>query len=80
MTILPSKLMILGRPGGSVARDPRVWSKKLNEAIEMFMGGTNVLIGQHHWPTWTKPEVNKFVVKQRDMYKYIHDQTVRLMK
>eukprot|EP01047_Picozoa_sp_COSAG01_P040397 COSAG01_NODE_3398_length_6144_cov_24.119438_4_plen_271_part_00 len=58
---------------------PQIWSQKLNEAIDLFGSATNVLIGQHHWPTWTNAAVNKFISNQRDLYKFVHDQTVRLM-
>ena len=64
---------------GSVARDPRIWSRHISDAITMFGDRTEVLIGQHHWPTWGRDEVRAYLEKQRDLYKYIHDQTVRLM-
>ena len=64
---------------GSVARDPRIWSRHISDAIAMFGDRTEVLIGQHHWPTWGRDEVRAYLEKQRDLYKYIHDQTVRLM-
>ncbi len=63
---------------GSVVRDPRLWSKYLAEAIELF-GDSEILIGQHHWPTWGQARIVDFLAKQRDLYKFIHDQTVRLM-
>jgi alkyl sulfatase BDS1-like metallo-beta-lactamase superfamily hydrolase len=63
---------------GSVVRDPRMWSKYLAEAIELF-SGSEILIGQHHWPTWGRERIMDFLAKQRDLYKFIHDQTVRLM-
>jgi alkyl sulfatase BDS1-like metallo-beta-lactamase superfamily hydrolase len=37
---------------GAVARDPRIWSHYLAESIELFADQSDVLIGQHHWPTW----------------------------
>ncbi|MDP6345934.1 MAG: alkyl sulfatase dimerization domain-containing protein, partial [Alphaproteobacteria bacterium] len=64
---------------GSVVRDPRMWSHYLSEASEMFGDRTEVLIGQHHWPTWGREKIGEFLTKQRDLYKYVHDQTVRLM-
>jgi alkyl sulfatase BDS1-like metallo-beta-lactamase superfamily hydrolase len=63
---------------GSVVRDPRMWSKYLAEAIELF-ADSEILIGQHHWPTWGQDRIMDFLAKQRDLYKFIHDQTVRLM-
>ena len=64
---------------GSVARDPRMWSYYLSRAIELFGAKSEVLIGQHHWPTWGSDNIVAFLAKQRDLYKYIHDQSLRLM-
>ncbi|HTV89577.1 MAG TPA: MBL fold metallo-hydrolase [Stellaceae bacterium] len=58
---------------GAVARDPRVWSHYLAQAIDLFGDKTDVLIGQHHWPTWGGENVVAFLAKQRDLYKHIHD-------
>jgi len=64
---------------GSVARDPRVWSKYIGDAIKLYGPDTDILIGQHHWPTWGNAEVIEYLQAQRDLYKHIHDQTLRLM-
>ncbi|MDF3074984.1 MAG: hypothetical protein K0S54_2651 [Alphaproteobacteria bacterium] len=64
---------------GSVVRDPRMWAFYLADAIERFGDRTEVLIGQHHWPTWGRATILDFLARQRDLYKHIHDQTVRLM-
>ncbi len=64
---------------GSVVRDPRIWSRHIADAMAMFGAQTEILICQHHWPTWGWDEVRAYLEKQRDLYKYIHDQTVRLM-
>ena len=64
---------------GSVARDPRVWSKYIADAIAMYGPKTDVLIGQHHWPTWGRAAILDYLEAQRDLYKHIHDQTLRYM-
>jgi len=64
---------------GSVARDPRVWSKYIGDAIAMYGPETKVLIGQHHWPTWGTDTIIDYLKAQRDLYKHIHDQTLRYM-
>jgi alkyl sulfatase BDS1-like metallo-beta-lactamase superfamily hydrolase len=64
---------------GSVVRDPRIWSKYIGDAIEMYAGRTEVLIGQHHWPTWGRAAVLEHLEAQRDLYTHIHDQTLRYM-
>jgi len=64
---------------GAVARDPRIWAKYIADAIAMYAPRTEVLIGQHHWPTWGRAAVLDRLETQRDLYKHIHDQTLRYM-
>ncbi|WP_076861044.1 alkyl/aryl-sulfatase [Bradyrhizobium mercantei] len=64
---------------GSEVRDPLAWSKYLAEALHLWGGRAEVLCGQHHWPIWGKDRVAKMIGQQRDLYKFAHDQTVRLM-
>ena len=64
---------------GAVARDPRIWAKYIGDAIALYAPATEILIGQHHWPTWGREAVLDHLEAQRDLYKHIHDQTLRLM-
>lgn len=64
---------------GAEIRDGRKWSKYINEALQRYGAGTDVLIAQHHWPTFGNERVVSFLKKQRDLYKFIHDQSVRLL-
>ena len=64
---------------GAVARDPRIWAKYIGDAIAMYGPQTDVMIGQHHWPVWGREAVLDHLESQRDLYKHIHDQTLRLM-
>jgi alkyl sulfatase BDS1-like metallo-beta-lactamase superfamily hydrolase len=64
---------------GAVARDPRIWAKYIGDAIALYVPETDILIGQHHWPTWGKAAILDHLEAQRDLYKHIHDQTLRLM-
>jgi alkyl sulfatase BDS1-like metallo-beta-lactamase superfamily hydrolase len=64
---------------GAEVRDALAWSKYLNEAIELFGGHTDVLMAQHHWPIWGSARIRDYLTKQRDLYKYVHDQTLRLI-
>ncbi|MET7995116.1 alkyl sulfatase dimerization domain-containing protein [Amycolatopsis sp. NPDC005232] len=64
---------------GALVRDPRVWAHYLDEAIELFGAGTDVAFASHHWPTWDTARVVKFLSQQRDLYAYLHDQTLRLL-
>jgi alkyl sulfatase BDS1-like metallo-beta-lactamase superfamily hydrolase len=64
---------------GAQVRDAAKWWKSLNQAIELFGDRTEVAFAQHQWPTWGPHRVVTFLKKQRDLYKYIHDQTLRLL-
>ncbi|WIG59528.1 MAG: MBL fold metallo-hydrolase [Ktedonobacterales bacterium] len=64
---------------GAEVRDPKVWAGYLTEAIELFASRTDVLFASHHWPTWGTENVTTFLSDQRDMYQYLHDQTLRLI-
>nr|WP_245334859.1 alkyl sulfatase dimerization domain-containing protein [Bradyrhizobium mercantei] len=64
---------------GAEVRDPLAWSKYLAEALHLWGGRAEVLCGQHHWPVWGVERVAKMISQQRDLYKFAHDQTVRLM-
>ena len=64
---------------GAQVRDPRMWSRYLGEAIELFGRRSDVEFASHHWPTWGTDAIVAFLTEQRDVYAYLHDQTVRLM-
>ena len=64
---------------GTEVRDARGWSKYLGDALERFGAQAEVMIAQHHWPIWGHDRVVLRLEQQRDLYKYLHDQTVRLM-
>ncbi|MEV8250452.1 alkyl sulfatase dimerization domain-containing protein [Microbacterium sp. NPDC076768] len=64
---------------GAVVRDANVWSRYLTEAIEDFGQETDVMFASHHWPTWGTAEVIEFLGLQRDLYGYLHDQTLRMI-
>lgn len=62
---------------GAKTRDALVWSRYIDEALQSF-GDAEVYFGTHHWPMWGQARIADFLKKQRDTYKYIHDQTLRL--
>ena len=64
---------------GAQVRDARNWSRYIAEAIELFSDRTDVIFASHHWPTWGRDEIVAFLTEQRDMYAYLHDQTLRLL-
>lgn len=63
---------------GAVVRDARIWSRYLNEAVELFGTESDVLFASHHWPTWGTEQLTTFLSEQCDLYAYLHDQTLRL--
>jgi alkyl sulfatase BDS1-like metallo-beta-lactamase superfamily hydrolase len=60
-------------------RDGKAWSRSIDDAIDLFGSEVEVVFPTHHWPRWGKEKIVNYLKKQRDLYKYIHDQTVRLM-
>jgi alkyl sulfatase BDS1-like metallo-beta-lactamase superfamily hydrolase len=64
---------------GAEIRDGRLWSRYISDAIERYGDKTEIEIAQHHWPMWGKERIVSFLKKQRDLYKFIHDQSVRLL-
>jgi alkyl sulfatase BDS1-like metallo-beta-lactamase superfamily hydrolase len=62
---------------GAKVRDALAWSGYIDEAIGLFPEA-EVYFGSHHWPVWGREAVVEFLEGQRDLYKYIHDQTLRL--
>ncbi|MEU8770415.1 alkyl sulfatase dimerization domain-containing protein [Streptomyces griseus] len=64
---------------GAVVRDPHNWSRYLTETIDLFADSTDVVFASHHWPTWGQENIKRFLGIQRDLYGYLHDQTLRLI-
>ncbi len=64
---------------GAVVRDARVWSRYLTEAIDLYGDRMDVVFASHHWPTWGRERVVRFLEEQRDLYAYLHDQTLRML-
>jgi alkyl sulfatase BDS1-like metallo-beta-lactamase superfamily hydrolase len=64
---------------GAVVRDAHAWAHYLTETISLFGDDLEVLFASHHWPTWGRERAVEFLAMQRDMYLYLHDQTLRLL-
>ncbi|MBS4022807.1 MAG: MBL fold metallo-hydrolase [Dethiobacter sp.] len=62
---------------GTLTRDAKKWAGYINEMIELFPEA-KIAFGSHFWPVWGKDEVRNLLTKQRDLYKFTHDQTLRL--
>lgn len=66
-------------PRGAKVRDAHVWAAYLDEAATKYAPESDVMISSHCWPRWGTAEVERTLGAQRDNYRYMHDQTVRLM-
>ena len=62
---------------GAKVRDALVWSKYINETLDMFPDA-EVAFASHHWPTWGNANVRQFVANQRDTYRFLHDRALNL--
>jgi alkyl sulfatase BDS1-like metallo-beta-lactamase superfamily hydrolase len=65
-------------PRGAQVRDARAWSHYIDEASRLYGRDAKVLFASHHWPRWGSAEAQRFLAVQRDLYRFIHDQTLRL--
>ncbi len=65
-------------PRGAKVRDAHAWSGFIDEALTLFGGEAEVYFASHHWPVWGNDDIRSFLETQRDTYKFIHDQTLRL--
>jgi linear primary-alkylsulfatase len=62
---------------GALVRDARKWSGYIAEAIELFGDRAELSFASHHWPRWGNDDVLHFLALQRDLYRWMHDQTMR---
>ena len=66
-------------PRGALVRDAKAWADYLSESIRLYGARTDTLMTSHGWPRFGRPVIGDYLEKHRDAYKYLHDQTVRLM-
>ncbi|KAJ5610631.1 beta-lactamase-like protein [Penicillium lagena] len=64
---------------GALVRDAKAWASYLDETLVLYGDRSDVLFAGHHWPTWGKEQLKTFIEEQRDLYAYLHDQTIRMM-
>ncbi len=65
-------------PRGAECRNTLGWAKYIDETISLFGDRTDLLFASHHWPTWGQDRIAAFLTRQRDLYRFIHDETLRL--
>jgi alkyl sulfatase BDS1-like metallo-beta-lactamase superfamily hydrolase len=66
-------------PRGAKVRDAHAWAGYLDEALQLYGARSDSVISSHCWPRFGQGEVSSMLTNQRDNYRYLHDQTVRLM-
>ena len=64
---------------GALVRDPSAWASYLTETIRLYAHESDVVFGSHLWPTWGRERAVRFLEEQRDLYAYLHDQSVRMI-
>jgi alkyl sulfatase BDS1-like metallo-beta-lactamase superfamily hydrolase len=62
---------------GTKVRDALRWSGYIDQALTLF-GEAEIYFAAHQWPLWGRERIHAFMKQQRDVYKYLHDQTLRL--
>jgi len=66
-------------PRGALVRDAKAWADYLTESLRLYGDRSQIMVTSHAWPRFGNDRVRDFVASHRDAYKYLHDQTVRLM-
>ena len=64
---------------GAVVRDPHEWARYLTESLDLFADSSDVVFASHHWPTWGNERLRRYLGEHRDLYAYLHDQTLRML-
>ena len=65
-------------PRGAEIRNTLGWAKYIDETISIFADRSEVIFASHHWPQWGSERITRFLIRQRDLYRFIHDETLRL--
>lgn len=63
---------------GAKVRDAKKWWKAIDSILLNYGDQIETLIAQHHWPKWGNQEICDMLKKQRNSYKFLHDQSLRL--
>lgn len=64
---------------GAPVRDALLWSKLIDRCLDQLQDGVDVVFMGHHWPVWGRKDIQEFLQKQRDLYRFMHDETLRLI-
>jgi alkyl sulfatase BDS1-like metallo-beta-lactamase superfamily hydrolase len=65
-------------PRGALVRDSLKRSKVIDAMLARYGDKSDVMMASHHWPVWDSANVQAALKNQRGIYRYVHDQTLRL--
>ncbi len=63
---------------GTKVRDSKAWALDLDAAIDLFGKDVEYLVPAHTWPVFGHDNSISYLQKQRDLYLFIHNQTIHL--
>ena len=63
---------------GAIVRNGLLWSKHIDKVIDLYGKDVEISFSSHHWPTWGNDRIVKMWTAQRDLYRYLHDQTLHM--
>ncbi|MCH1514241.1 MAG: MBL fold metallo-hydrolase [Acidimicrobiales bacterium] len=63
---------------GALVRDSLQWSRYIDEAIDRWGDSSQIVFASHGWPHWGQEAVKGYLTRQRDLYRWLHDQAMRL--
>ncbi len=66
-------------PRGALVRDAKAWADYLSEARRLYGDRTEIMMASHGWPRFGGEVVRDYLQDHSDAYRFLHDQTVRLM-
>jgi alkyl sulfatase BDS1-like metallo-beta-lactamase superfamily hydrolase len=64
---------------GAQVRDTLIWSKYIQEALDIFGDQIDLVFSTHNWPRFGRDDAVQYLGLQRDLYRWVHDQTLRRM-
>jgi alkyl sulfatase BDS1-like metallo-beta-lactamase superfamily hydrolase len=64
---------------GAQVRDAKALATELTTTLKRYGDRTDVMFASHFWPRWERPKITEYLSAHRDMYEYLHDQSVRMM-
>ena len=75
--IIVHSLHNLYSPRGTKTRNGFLWASYIDYVIQKYGKNIQCIFASHHWPMWGNADINTFLRNQRDIYRFIHDQTIR---